>query len=204
MIDAALFACAPAVAPATLSAIIQVESGAYPYAINVNRLPGAAKAPRVARPRDAASAAQAARAWIAKGHSVDLGLMQVNSRNLARLGFTIEQMFDPCTNIKAGASILIANYKVAVRTHGEGQRALGDALSAYNTGSYYRGYNNGYVGKYFNLAGANVGDGASAHSVIPPAPSPYLAETAVYSRKETEYAVSNPDASAGDDAGVLQ
>ncbi|MGH3711570.1 MAG: lytic transglycosylase domain-containing protein, partial [Pseudonocardiaceae bacterium] len=109
MIDPALAACAPHVAPATLGHIIRVESSGNPLAINVNRLRGkpAYPAPRV---RSVEHGAAVARDAIAQGYNVDLGLMQVNSRNLGSLGFTIEQMFEPCTNIRAGAAILTENY----------------------------------------------------------------------------------------------
>lgn len=52
MIPAALLACAPNVAPATLEAVIRVESGGNPLAINVNGLP--------VQPAPAATAAEAA------------------------------------------------------------------------------------------------------------------------------------------------
>jgi type IV secretion system protein VirB1 len=81
--------------------------------------------------------------------------MQVNNRNLPALGYTVEQVLDdPCTNIRAGAAVLTADYAAAVRTHGEGQLALQAALSAYNTGDFYRGFANGYVARYYGPGGA--------------------------------------------------
>jgi len=66
--------------------------------------------------------------------------MQVNSRNLAALGYTMEQVLgDQCTNIRAGAAVLTADYAPALHTHSEGQAALQATLSAYNTGDFYRG-----------------------------------------------------------------
>jgi hypothetical protein len=55
---------------------------------------------KVRRAVDAADAAQIARYAIAHSKSVDLGLMQVNSRILAALGYTVEEMFDACKNIR--------------------------------------------------------------------------------------------------------
>lgn len=179
MIDAALAACAPAVAPATLARVIQVESGGRPLAINVN------KGPRVPAAPNATSAAATARYWIARGHSVDLGLMQVNSRNLARLGVSVEQMFEPCTNIRAGARILTENYVTAAKSRGHGQHALRDALSAYNTGSFQRGYTNGYVGKYYSMPYRYIRVGATDVAPLPPVADPYTADTSVFSRKDT-------------------
>lgn len=144
MIDIALIlACAPTVAPATIQQIIQVESKGDPLAIGVNggRLPRPAK--------NAADAAALARAAIQQGYSVDLGLMQVNSKNLARLGYTVEDMFDSCKNLAAGAKVLTDFYVRATARHSDPQVALRLALSAYNTGSFSRGFRNGYVSRYF-------------------------------------------------------
>ena len=79
-------------------------------------------------------------------HSVDLGLMQVNSANLAGLGLSITDAFDTCRNIRAGSRILAAGY-VAPGNGGDTQPALIQALSRYNTGNPERGVTNGYVGR---------------------------------------------------------
>lgn len=178
MIDAALAACAPHVSPVTLAAIIRVESAGRPLAININ------KGPRVAPARTPAEAASVARIWIERGYSVDLGLMQVNSRNLARLGVSVEQMFEPCANVAAGAVILSNNYKAAAKVRGDGQHALRDALSAYNTGDFRRGYTNGYVDKYYNMTHSNIRIGPLNIGPPPPVADPFSAETSVFSRKD--------------------
>ncbi len=185
MIVAALLACAANVAPVTLQAIIQVESGGNPLAINVN---GVRVQPLPAK--NAAEAAQIARTYIARGFSVDLGLMQVNSRNLPALGVTISDVLDPCINIRSGGEILTANYAEAARSRGAGQAALQAALSAYNTGDFYRGFGNGYVARYYGPNGvpAIVGpiDVQTALAAEParraPPPNPLTADTAVFAR----------------------
>ena len=96
-----------------------MESGGDPLAIHVN---GVRTQPEPAT--TAAQAAQLAEGFIRRGYSVDIGLMQVNSRSLAVLGITVERVLDPCTNIRAGAAVLTADYAVATRTHPEGQPAL--------------------------------------------------------------------------------
>jgi type IV secretion system protein VirB1 len=136
--------CAPQVAPPTIQAIIQVESGGNPLAIGIN---GPFKLPY--RPANVNDAARLAKRYIQAGYSVDLGLMQINSRNLKGLGYTVEQMFDPCLNLQAGARILQRGYRGATKRYGEGQEALRAALSAYNTGNYEDGFKNGYVAKYY-------------------------------------------------------
>jgi type IV secretion system protein VirB1 len=188
MIAAALLACAMNVAPVTLEAIIRVESGGRALALNVNGLRG-----EQPRPISVDDAASTARHYIAMGLSVDIGLMQVNNRNLAALGYTIEQVLDSCTNIRAGAAILTANYADAVRSRGEGQTALKAALSAYNTGNFSRGFANGYVAKYYGpngvpaLAGgvqqATAMAAAIKRAVQPPSSNPYTAGTQIYARE---------------------
>src|SRR5690242_9398827 len=147
MIAAALLACALNVAPATLEAVISVESGGNPLALNVNHLEG--PQPHASTPDEAA---KLARQYIAAGYSVDIGLMQINSWNLAALGDTVEQALDPCTNIRGGAIILTADYVKASQRFTPGQPALQAALSAYNTGTFRRGFENGYVAKYYGRA----------------------------------------------------
>ena len=95
--------CAPSVAPETVLAIIQTESSGEPFALNVNggRQP--------ARQSNAVDAASTARRFVAAGYSVDLGLGQINSRNMRWLGLTWETVFDPCTNVAALARVLTTN-----------------------------------------------------------------------------------------------
>ena len=146
----ALFAlalqCAPAVAPETVLAIIHTESRGYPFALNVNggRQP--------ARQNTAAEAAATAQRFVAAGYSVDLGLGQINSRNMRWLGLTWQTVFDPCTNVAALGKVMTSNYN-AVKPGRDPQTALRIALSMYNTGSQSRGFRNGYVAKVVGNAG---------------------------------------------------
>lgn len=161
--------CAPNVAPDTIARIVQVESGNKVFAINVNRLRG--RQPRADNIEDAA---RLVRLYIARGHTVDMGLMQINSVNLRRLGYTVEDMFDPCTNLKAGAKILTENYTAASRQMDNSQAALRAALSAYNTGNFRNGFRNGYVAKYLRgPATIDLPDGPAS------APAPAIDLTAL-------------------------
>ena len=138
--------CAPSVAPETVLAIIQTESSGEQFALNVNggRQP--------ARQSNAADAAATARRYVAAGYSVDLGLGQINSRNMSWLGLTWDTVFDPCTNVAALARVLTTNYN-SVKAGRDPQTALRVALSMYNTGSQTRGFRNGYVAKVVGNAG---------------------------------------------------
>ena len=138
--------CAPTVAPETIIAVIRTESRGNPLALNVN----GARQP--ARQSNAVDAATTVRRYVAAGYSVDLGLGQINSRNMRWLGLTWETVFDPCTNVAALARVLTTNYN-SVKAGRDPQTALRVALSMYNTGSQARGFRNGYVAKVVGNAG---------------------------------------------------
>lgn len=133
-------ACAPQVAPETLAAVAFAESRFDPNAIGVNRGPRPAR-----RPRDAAEAAQVARALLARGANLDLGVAQINSDNLEWLGLSVEAAFDPCRNLNAAGRVLQAGYRPAEGV--DRQTTLRVALSRYNTGHPERGFRNGYVAR---------------------------------------------------------
>jgi len=195
----ALYAeCAPQVHPKTMDAVVQVESHGRVLALNVNRL-----RTQPPQPAMADAAVQAAETWIARGYSVDIGLGQINSRNLAVLGLTVRTALDPCANLHGAAAILAANYVGAVQRVGEGQTALLMALSAYNTGSYDRGFGNGYVARYAAgyvvpaLSGATPipprashGTTGLAAALRAPRPNPLTADTTV------AWGPENPDREA--------
>lgn len=132
--------CAPQVHPTTMLSLVKVESAFQPFLIGVNTSPR-----RSISAASAAAAAFTARELIAKGSNIDMGYAQVNSANLARLKLTVEQVFDPCTNIRTGARILTENYVRLRPTVDTDQAALDAALSAYNTGKPVDGLANGYV-----------------------------------------------------------
>lgn len=144
-------ACAPSVAPATLASIARVESGFNPLLIGVNT-------PQHERltPASTEEAISTAGRLIAKGDSVDLGLAQINAKNLAWLGLSVADTFDPCRNLAGAAQVLRASYDRAAPAIGAEQAALRTALSYYNTGDPERGFRNGYVAKVVVAAGRIV------------------------------------------------
>jgi type IV secretion system protein VirB1 len=145
--------CAPGAPADTLLAIARTESNLDPNAISINRPRAAAR--RVGygdgelalkrQPKDRSQAKVWLR-WFAVHHyTVSIGLMQVNAEMAPRLGLKPEQLLEPCTNLKAGAGILVAAYSTFAREIGEGFVALDAALSLYNTGNPTAGLRNGYV-----------------------------------------------------------
>ena len=156
MLSLALFtqlaaSCAPSVHVDTLAAIARTESGFHVHAIHDNA-DGRSYLP--ARLEEAI--AIATDLVSAKRHSVDIGLMQVNSANLSSLGLSLAQAFDPCLSLKAGARVLASSYQPPPAGQ-DPQPALLQALSRYNTGHPVRGFANGYVARVV----------ASAEQVVP-------------------------------------
>jgi type IV secretion system protein VirB1 len=146
-------ACAPQIAPQTLLALARVESGLDPLAIGVNGAGG-----RALRPADRNAATAQATALIGAGRNIDLGLAQINSRNLGKLGLSVAEAFDPCLNLSASARVLQTSYRLAAPLAGAEQARLRMALSFYNTGGATRGLANGFVAKVVAAAGQRPSD----------------------------------------------
>lgn len=167
--------CAPAVAPPTLLAVAQVESGLDPLAIGVNGRPGASL--RASSPDEAASIA---RGLVRAGRDFDVGLAQINVRNLPALGLSLQAAFEPCRNLAAAGAILSDGYRRGVELVGPGQPALRVALSFYNTGKPYAGFGNGYVARVLTRYPA-PGEPAPSRA-IPSASAPTAAPWDVFGR----------------------
>jgi len=141
--------CAPQVHQQTISAIVRTESAGNPWAIGINRAQPPAS---FQKPASKTEAVQQAKSLIQQGYNIDIGLGQINSANLSWLGLTVEQAFDPCTNLSAAARILTDNYTRANKQYAQEQASLAAALSAYNTGHFEHGITNGYVHKIYKAA----------------------------------------------------
>jgi type IV secretion system protein VirB1 len=160
--------CAPTIAPETLLSVVQVESRFEPLAIGVNGAPRMAVAPT-----SVDDAVAKARVLIAAGRSIDLGLAQINSKNLSWLGLSLREVFEPCTNLRAAARILQNGYARGDAMRVGEPAALKTALSYYNTGHPVRGVSNGYVDKVTSAAGRIVPaiGGTSLVKLAAPAPA---------------------------------
>ena len=165
-----LMVCAPAVDPVTMAAVVMQESGGRPWVLNNNT------AKKSVAFTSKAAAVAVAVAAVGRGESVDLGLAQINNKNLPALGLSVDQVFDPCTNIAAGAAILAAGYKKA--------GSLSGALSTYNTGRSDSKVGAVYAQKVFGQAGVKVPD-----IKVPAIPGGQLAKLPVVSSS-----ISNPTA----------
>lgn len=168
--EALLAQCVPSVHPSTMGAIVRTESRGNAYALSddgPSNLPWRTRKTmlRSFNPGSLGEAVRITNELISNGHIVGLGLAQVNSRNLAKLGLTVEQALDPCTNLNAGGQILTKFYLQAQRKYGATEKALIAAISAYNTGDFVAGIENGYVGKVvrsgYTVPSLRVGGSAS-------------------------------------------
>ena len=140
--------CAPGIALEALVPQVLVESHFSELAIGINNGP-------IVRARSVPDAIDISTRYIRAGYSVDLGLAQINSHNLRRLGLTVEQAFDPCTSLRAAEVVLTENYN-AVSDGRTPTDAIEATWSLYNSGSPSRGMRNGYVRKVWSAAATLV------------------------------------------------
>lgn len=126
-----------------MAAIVKTESGFKPFSIGVNK----SEVKLIRQPANKQEAVTTAKWLISNGYNIDMGMAQINSANMKWLGVSIDDLFDPCKNVAAGAKILLNNYIDAFKKIGEPQDALRAALSSYNTGNATAGIKNGYVAK---------------------------------------------------------
>ena len=138
-----LHQCAPQVSAITMSAIIKQESGGNPLALHDNTTG------KSYQPASLAAAAKLASDLIRHGHSVDIGLAQINSKNLPGLHIAAKQVLAPCANIHAAQTILLRGWK---QSGGD----LRGALAAYNTGNSGSSVGQKYAARVFGQAGVVV------------------------------------------------
>ncbi len=120
--------CAPMVASSTMAAIVRVESHGRPLMMwnNTTR--------SMVDPYSLAQAVQYLRQAMAAGQKVDVGIAQVDTENFTSLGLTPRTAFNICANLRAGATILHADWEQARANGYHGQQALYHAFEAYNSG----------------------------------------------------------------------
>jgi type IV secretion system protein VirB1 len=132
--------CAPSVDPRMLIGIAQHESGLETEILHDNS---------TGKVLHGSGVIGAAAQLIAAGHSVDLGLMQINSRNLGLLGLGLADAFDACHSIASAARLI-------------------QLFSRYNTGSPARGIANGYAMKIVASIGHVKGQPEQTMPPVPP------------------------------------
>lgn len=160
-----------AVSPQVMQHVVQVESGANPYAI------GVVGAQLARQPRNMEEALATARMLESKGYNFSVGIAQVNRSNLGRYGLdSYRKAFTTCDNLAAGAQILAGCYDSA-------RGDWGKAFSCYYSGNFTTGFRDGYVQKvYASINRSAEGQQASTAptakvAAIPLAGSPSTATT---------------------------
>lgn len=156
-LDAMLSRCAPQVHPTTLRALIAVESNGHAFAISDD---GPAHLTWEQRktmlrsfyPSSKDEAVLLAQALLKQGHLVGVGPMQISTRNLTRMGSSLAAALEPCENLRLGAALMVENYLAALQRYKHPQQALLAAISRNNTGSFERGFGNGYVARVIKAA----------------------------------------------------
>ena len=143
-IPAYISQCAPNVAQVTMQAIISTESKGNPHAIGLNKGYKLKHQPK---------SMQQAKLWVEylerNNYNFDVGLAQVNIKNIHKYGYKAADALEPCINLKMASDILGKNYNGALTKSSSSAEALQKAISAYNTGNYSSGLRNGYVQKVY-------------------------------------------------------
>lgn len=139
--------CGPNVHPTTTMAIIKVESGGNPYAINDNT---SGHSYSFTNKDDAVYKSYE---LLTLGHSIDMGLMQINSVHLKGMKIRYYDLFEPCYNVQIGTKILSDFYVKYSEPGLNKEQRLYRALSAYNTGSPWKGTR--YTNKILAAARSN-------------------------------------------------
>ncbi len=120
--------CAPMVAPKTLAAIVNVESGGYPLVLYDN----------VTGKRIFPSSVQDARhilkTLVAEGHKVDVGLGQIDTENFSKYGLNFHNVFNTCNNLHVAGEILHSAYKQAAYVYHKKSMAMFHSFEVYNSG----------------------------------------------------------------------
>lgn len=156
--------CGPSVNKSTLASVAATESGFEPLSVHDNTT-GA-----TATMDSSEQGAATVKRLIAAKHSVDVGLMQINSQNFTALDLDATKAFDPCASIAAAAKLLSQAYAGGA-THEAQQASLQGALSTYNTGNSVTGLRNGYV-RRVELAASRIVPAIDIPQSRNPAPVP--------------------------------
>ena len=150
-------ACSPLVHPATMQALISVESAGNPYAVSINR-PSAwrrsgAELPAFDQPRSETQARDLVEALSAAGYTTSVGLAQINTENLRGLRLSVSALLNPCVNLYVAQQILVACDASTLPTRlAIPSTHLHAVLSCFNSGNATTGIRNGYAGRVRSAA----------------------------------------------------
>ncbi|GAA5107321.1 lytic transglycosylase domain-containing protein [Bartonella jaculi] len=148
-------AYAHAIRPTTLSAVVMPESCSHIYAIGFKDNYKLSHQPFMLK-EDVATTKQLKQ----NGHNFDMGLGQINARNLEWFSMSLSNLFYPCKNLKAMQTALVCCYEHcyehAVSKNSSEQTTLQTALSYYDTADFKNGSANAYEQKVASHVGAKT------------------------------------------------
>jgi len=101
--------CAPVIAVERLAGIVSLESRFEPLTIRINTGP-----PLPEQPTSKAEAIEIAMSLVAEGHDIQLGRGGIDRKELRKLNLSISDVFDPCLNLQATATLLDGYYRLAI------------------------------------------------------------------------------------------
>lgn len=142
--DSDMAKCAPKVPTEVLKKILHHESGGRALAVGLNSELLQLKK----QPKNQRQAEELIRVLDAAGLSYDVGVGQVNSKNLIRWGVNPVAALDVCHNLGLAQKVYMdcaSRYKT-----------ISKILSCYNTNDPIKGVKNGYVSKVLKGGGESV------------------------------------------------
>lgn len=143
MLDYYVQNCSNMVAPKTMLAIIKTESNGNYLAINLNK-----GKKLLFQPKNYYQA----RLWVQyleqHGYDFDVGLAQINIKNIHKYGLMAHEALDPCKNLNIAQKILQDNYKIAKSNSQSTNDALFKTIVAYNSGNFKYNISNKYLLKF--------------------------------------------------------
>ncbi|MGF7157149.1 lytic transglycosylase domain-containing protein [Bartonella heixiaziensis] len=146
-------ACAPAIHPMMLSAVVMQESRGSIYAVGLN------DDHKLSHQSSTLKEVIAITKKLKQdGHNFDMGLGQINAKNLKWFSMSLSNLFDPCKNFKAAQAALTYCYERAILACSSEQTALQAALSYYNTVSFKSGSINLSTNAYVQKVASYVGE----------------------------------------------
>lgn len=140
--EADMAQCAPKVPKDVLKKILRHESGGQALAVGLNSDLLQLKK----QPKNQQQAERLIRILDAAGLSYDVGVGQVNSRNLSRWGVDPVAALDVCHNLELAQRVYV---DCASRYN-----SVSEILSCYNTNDPLKGVKNGYVSKVLKGKGS--------------------------------------------------
>lgn len=131
--------------PTVMKAIIKTETRGNPLAISLNGNRNNHRIRLLYQPRNFTEAVSWVNYLDQHGYNFDVGIAQVNIKNIRAFGVRPSDALNVCTNLQMASFILKYHYNKALNRAPNNQLAIKLAISAYNTGNFHKGFANGYV-----------------------------------------------------------